>query len=513
MSEQITTILADCLEAIERGEKSVAECLEGYPEQRAELEPLLVAVARLQATPPLQLKPEFIEASADRLVAKIKALPSQPAPKLVEEPAGPSLSARLRAWLFPPRPAISWALGMILLIFLFGRFANNAIVNARPGDTLYAIRIQLEQRELARLEDPVARVEQHLTIATARLDDLLASDGDVDPDTLQSVAQNYQRQLQAITSLLTDASPAELTQISNRWYLTRPEQERLLALWEQGSKGATPEQVAQLDQQLAQTGDVITANQLNQALTPLAELAIQLQATNERLATGAAVAPVSISRAENALNQYAAGMGGVIGLTESLLATDESPAAKSMVRSALTFQETQWLVIEQQPGVFAGAVAQAAYQRYLEALALVGFAVPGRTPDVEDKSNLEATATATAQVSPSPTATATGSSAPEALPTTTATNSPTPKPSATSTPAPTNTMPPSATPLPPTQTPVPPTATPLPPTQTPVPPTQTPVPPTATPLPPTHTPTFTPTNTPTATPINDITTPTPTPKG
>ncbi|MCB0029865.1 MAG: hypothetical protein KDE28_18250 [Anaerolineales bacterium] len=500
MSEQIATILAECLEAIERGESTVAQCLDAYPEQRAELEPLLVAVARLQATPPVTLSEAYVEAAAARLVDKIKTLPP-PAQTVTTpvrvEPAGPSLGERLRDWFFPPRPAISWALGLILIIFLFGRFANNAVVSARPGDTLYALRVRLEQRAVERIDDPVVRVEQHLAIAAARLDDLLAVDSSVGSDTVQSVAQNYEEQLEAISATLAGLTPEELNLISSRWYLTRPEQERLLAMWEASSSSATPEQLDQLDEQLAQTGTDIIDNQLGNAASPLAELAVHIQAANERLATAAAVAPISVSRAETALHGYTEGMGTVISQTRLLLGSPDEAAAINLVRSGLTFQETQWLALESLPAIFAGAAAQSAYDQYLAALSLVGFEVPGRLPDGEGLEPV-ATPTGTPTTTATPAATATDEKLPVAQPSHTPTASPTNKATETNTPTATATLRPSAT------------STPVPPTATPVPPTATPVPPTATHTP-TNTPTFTPTYTPTPTPIDDIVTPTPTP--
>ena len=511
MSEQIATILAECLEAIDRGERTVAQCLDAYPEQRAELEPLLAVIARLQATPPITISKAHVEASAARLVDKIKAMPRQTQPlemPVSQSPASPALGQRLRDWFFPPRPAISWALGLILLIFLFGRFANNAVVNARPGDTLYALRIRLEERAVQRLDDPVARVEQHLTIAAARLDDLLAVGSSVGPETVQSVAQNYEQQLQAISTTLTEVSPDELSRISSRWYLTRPTQERLLALWEASGSGATPEQIAQLDEQLAQTGIDIFDSQLGQAASPPAQLAIHIQAANERLATAAAVAPISPSRAETALNGYAETSGTVISQTRSLIGTPDEAEAFNLLRSALTFQETQWLALEEFSEILAGAAAKNAYDQYLAALGLVGYDVPGRLPDDEGMEPVTtATGTPAATAPFTPSATATDEKAPEAQPTNTVTATPTEKPTETDTPTATATRRPTATPLPPTATPVPPTATSVPPTAT-----ATPVPPTPTNTP-TNTPTFTPTHTPTPTPVDDVVTPTPTPSG
>ena len=72
---RLATIFADCLEAIERGDQTVDQCLAAYPGHRPELESLLATVTRLQSVPAFTLKKDYIDASAERLIGTLKVAP------------------------------------------------------------------------------------------------------------------------------------------------------------------------------------------------------------------------------------------------------------------------------------------------------------------------------------------------------------------------------------------------------------------------------------------------------
>lgn len=69
MRSDLPTILAQALEAIERGELTPADCLELFAGQRDELAGLLAAIAEVQRAPAPEPDPAFRAAARERLLA------------------------------------------------------------------------------------------------------------------------------------------------------------------------------------------------------------------------------------------------------------------------------------------------------------------------------------------------------------------------------------------------------------------------------------------------------------
>lgn len=121
-------ILADCLDALLRRERTLADCLAMYPEHAEALRPLLLAgllTARLKAPP-------MPAASVDALEARLRDLP-------LPKPAAPISTARRGFTFTLSRLAAVLA---IALIVAFGSGAGlvAASSNTLPGDPLYAIK-------------------------------------------------------------------------------------------------------------------------------------------------------------------------------------------------------------------------------------------------------------------------------------------------------------------------------------------------------------------------------------
>ena len=58
MTDKLTQILAECLEAVEAGRLTPAECLAQYPEYRSELGDLLQIATDIRSTPVVHPSPE-----------------------------------------------------------------------------------------------------------------------------------------------------------------------------------------------------------------------------------------------------------------------------------------------------------------------------------------------------------------------------------------------------------------------------------------------------------------------
>lgn len=117
MTQAIELILAECLEAIENGSMSVADCLQRYPDTAETLEPLLLMAVELQAVPTIAPRPAFQATAKARLFDRLEreeAAAPDPAPPPME-------TARLPWWrrLFVPAARPVWAAAAVMAVLVF----------------------------------------------------------------------------------------------------------------------------------------------------------------------------------------------------------------------------------------------------------------------------------------------------------------------------------------------------------------------------------------------------------
>lgn len=159
--------LDQCLQSLAAGE-SLEACLARFPDQRQALEPMLMAVLRLQAVRRLEAPPVFRQAGRGRLLAAIEAAPKPVAP--ARTPLSQRLRASLAAILQPPRLApLAMRLALVLIVLLAGTVATTyAAQAALPGNPLYAVKLAGEDVHLYLASNPATL---RLVFAQRRLDE------------------------------------------------------------------------------------------------------------------------------------------------------------------------------------------------------------------------------------------------------------------------------------------------------------------------------------------------------
>jgi hypothetical protein len=159
--------LDQCLQTLAAGE-SLEVCLARFPDQRQELEPMLMAVLRLQAVQALQAPPAFRQAGRGRLLAAIEAAPKPIAP--TRTPLVQRCMATLAGILQPLRLApLALRLALALILLTAGTAATAyAAQGAMPGNPLYAVKLVGEDVHLSLATDPVTL---RLIFAQRRLDE------------------------------------------------------------------------------------------------------------------------------------------------------------------------------------------------------------------------------------------------------------------------------------------------------------------------------------------------------
>lgn len=159
--KEFNNILDECLEQLLIRGESIEQCLKLYPEQAAELEPLLqtaLAASRASAIPP---RADFKARARYKFrLALQKATPSRP-----------SLS-----WF--PRWATVGAIVLVLLLVGSGTVA--AASTSMPDNPLYPLKLATEQTQLALTPSPIGKAGLCAELVDRRVAEIayMASKGD-----------------------------------------------------------------------------------------------------------------------------------------------------------------------------------------------------------------------------------------------------------------------------------------------------------------------------------------------
>jgi len=174
--DDLEQIFEACLDEIRDGSSSIEEVLARYPETAPELRPRLEAVLWLQEKGnSLDPRPGFISASRRRLVERIK----------VEQVAqARPISEQLKLWLVnvwkqivpaegPARRKFAFQLAMIVVL-LFSMVVGStgvayAAQNTIPGDTLYPVKLTIENGQLFLTPGLAGDIGLHITFSSRRL--------------------------------------------------------------------------------------------------------------------------------------------------------------------------------------------------------------------------------------------------------------------------------------------------------------------------------------------------------
>ena len=142
----LADILASCLDSIERGERTLEECLVLYPEHRADLEVLLGTLVAIQERADFQPRPSFRMASRARLLRRLP-------PRQMEPGKRATLPAARKTRLIPGRLVVLWTSLLILAVSLLGGSTVYAAGGALPGDTLFPVKRLTEETRLWMSDD------------------------------------------------------------------------------------------------------------------------------------------------------------------------------------------------------------------------------------------------------------------------------------------------------------------------------------------------------------------------
>jgi hypothetical protein len=198
MADRFDDILNECVERVLGGE-SVEQCVQRYPEQARELEPLLrIAAAARRASAGPEPRPEFKARVRQEVQAQLRSRTRKAEPKRL-----PSLQ-----WI--PRWAVVAA--CVALVFVFAASGTVAASSGSvPGDTLYPVKTATERVQLRLTFSKAARARLEARLAKRRVWETarLAEKGRT--AKLATLAARFQTHLAKIEQLATqiEATDAE----------------------------------------------------------------------------------------------------------------------------------------------------------------------------------------------------------------------------------------------------------------------------------------------------------------
>ena len=186
--------LNECLERLLSGTETIKQCLQRYPDDASELEPLLRTAASIHKAVDVTPSPEL----KARVLYNLRLKMAE-----VGKPR------RASWWGLQPR----WASAAVavMLVFVLGGGAVLAADSSMPGSPLYPIKIITENISLKLASSDIEKAELSLTFADRRVEemDYMMANSKYNIDDADEVASRYIGNLDRVTILSSDVESFE----------------------------------------------------------------------------------------------------------------------------------------------------------------------------------------------------------------------------------------------------------------------------------------------------------------
>jgi hypothetical protein len=161
--KEFENIFDECLERIVLGGETLEQCLKRYPEQAAELKPLLETVLAVKEASAVEPRQEF------------KARARYQFRSALQEKAAPQ-----RRPFFGWLPHWATALAIVLVVLVAGGGTVVAASNSMPDSILYPVKLATENVQLALSTSDIGRARLCASFADRRVDEIvyMAEKGD-----------------------------------------------------------------------------------------------------------------------------------------------------------------------------------------------------------------------------------------------------------------------------------------------------------------------------------------------
>ena len=181
--KRFDNILNECLERLLRGE-TIEQCLQDYPEQAAELEPLLRTALAARRASTIQPRAEFKARARYQLQSALQEMES-----------------RRGRWFFVWQSRWATAVAAILIFLLVGGGTVAAAGNSMPDGTLYPVKLATEQVRLTLTPSALAKAQLYARLADNRVAEIVYMASKGDPQRVELVARRLDTHLVRIATL------------------------------------------------------------------------------------------------------------------------------------------------------------------------------------------------------------------------------------------------------------------------------------------------------------------------
>lgn len=188
LKSQFSEVLADCLDMLEGGEKSIQDCLSQYPEYAHQLEPLLLLSTRLKQAQGVNASRSFQQDAIIRFKKQaehqktenqltgwpVEDRVSTKKNQNIHRTAEKSENARKLPIVNLFSSRLAWALAVLIMVcsLFIVSGAAYASSHAYPGMLLYPVKRNLEKVQVQFTNSPIQAQQYHLIFAARRLDEV-----------------------------------------------------------------------------------------------------------------------------------------------------------------------------------------------------------------------------------------------------------------------------------------------------------------------------------------------------
>jgi len=187
-NKKLDIIFDECLDGMLTGQVTLEQCLKKYPDQAAELEPLLRTALSVNNAVAIQPSPEAKSRGRYQLQLKMAQ-------------AGKPRRSPIFGW--QPRWAV--AVMTVMLVFTLGGGTVLAADSSMPGSPLYPVKIATENVRVKLARSDVQKEAILATCADRRVAEIahVVAKGNVDTQRLESVAARYISQVDRMSGMMT----------------------------------------------------------------------------------------------------------------------------------------------------------------------------------------------------------------------------------------------------------------------------------------------------------------------
>jgi len=183
-TEEFNTILDECLERLLVRGETIEQCLQSYPEQAVELEPLLQTALATKGALIIQPRPEF------------KARARYQFRSALQEVASPR-----RHPFFGWVPRWATVVIIVLVLLLAGGGVVSAAGNSMPDNPLYPVKLAAEEAQLALTPSDTDKAKLNAEFADRRVTEIIYTANRGDAQKIEAITQRLDKRLTKLARL------------------------------------------------------------------------------------------------------------------------------------------------------------------------------------------------------------------------------------------------------------------------------------------------------------------------